>query len=69
MRRALVAALWFIALPPTRADVRILASPGGEVGTYLGCDQHDRSRYEISRRAPAPRKRRAVRLIDTGKEG
>jgi ClpP class serine protease len=36
MRRALFAALLFlIAAPPARADVRILASPGGEVGTYL----------------------------------
>jgi hypothetical protein len=24
-----------MAVPPARADVRILASPGGEVGTYL----------------------------------
>ena len=36
MRRALVAALWFlIAVPLARADIRILASSGGEVGTYL----------------------------------
>ena len=36
MGRALFAALWFlIAVPLARADIRILASPGGEVGTYL----------------------------------
>jgi hypothetical protein len=36
MWRALFAALLIlIAPPPARAEVRILASPGGEVGTYL----------------------------------
>ncbi|MBV9218494.1 MAG: hypothetical protein JOY94_03685 [Methylobacteriaceae bacterium] len=36
MRRAfLAAALFFITVVPAFAEVRILSSPGGEVGTYL----------------------------------
>ena len=36
MRRTLFAALWLlIVATASRAEVRILASPGGEVGTYL----------------------------------
>ena len=36
MRRAfLAAALFFITVVPASAEVRILSSPGGEVGTYL----------------------------------
>jgi hypothetical protein len=31
----LAAALCALALPPARAEIRILASPGGEVGTFL----------------------------------
>ena len=31
----LVAALCALALPPARAEVRILASPGGQVGPFL----------------------------------
>ncbi|MBS0531642.1 MAG: hypothetical protein JSS22_19975 [Proteobacteria bacterium] len=27
--------LWALAAPPARAEVRILSSPGGEVGTFL----------------------------------
>lgn len=36
MRRAIIAAaLLLVALAPALADVRILASPGGEAGAYL----------------------------------
>jgi hypothetical protein len=34
-RILLVAALCALALPPARAEVRILASPGGQVGPFL----------------------------------
>src|SRR5262249_16996433 len=36
VRRAFLVTLWcLISAMPARAEVRILASPGGEVGTYL----------------------------------
>jgi hypothetical protein len=35
MKTALVAAALFAAIPPVRAEVRILASPGGQVGPFL----------------------------------
>src|SRR4051794_21863318 len=35
MKAALVAAALFAAIPPVRAEVRILASPGGQVGPFL----------------------------------
>jgi hypothetical protein len=34
-RILLVAAMCALALPPARAEVRILASPGGQVGPFL----------------------------------
>jgi len=40
VRRTLFAALWFLIVATgSRAEVRILASPGGEVGTYSNCSR------------------------------
>jgi hypothetical protein len=42
IRLAIVMAASWAAIPPTRAEVRILASPGGQVGPFL--DLFDRVR-------------------------
>ena len=42
IRLAIVMAASWTAIPPTRAEVRILASPGGQVGPFL--DLFDRVR-------------------------
>jgi hypothetical protein len=35
MKAVLVTAAWFAAMAPVQAEVRILASPGGQVGPFL----------------------------------